>query len=102
MVSCGSKNGHQKDMCLKEVGICTQNDLTILGSIISINGVVGGYFVILMAPVLLALKNHSSNMGAWKIVYIVARSSYDIRGPKKYPTFVIQVENLGKYRNLTI
>ena len=47
MVSCGSKNGHQKDMCLKEVGICAQNDLTILGSIISINGVVGGYFVIL-------------------------------------------------------
>lgn len=48
VVKCGSKNRHQEVMCLKEVGKCAQNDdLTILGLIISINVVVGGYLVIL-------------------------------------------------------
>jgi hypothetical protein len=32
VVRCGSKNGHQKDiLCLKEIGLCTQNLLTIFG-----------------------------------------------------------------------
>ena len=32
VVRCGSKNGHQNDMCLKEIGLHAQNMLTILGS----------------------------------------------------------------------
>ena len=36
-------------------------------------------------------------MGAQKILYIVAKVSCGIRGPKNYPTFVIQVENHGKH-----
>ena len=24
MIRCGSKNGHQQDMCLKEIGLCAQ------------------------------------------------------------------------------
>ena len=31
VVSCGSKNEHQKEMCLKEIGLCAQNVRTILG-----------------------------------------------------------------------
>ena len=30
MVSCGSENGHQEDIRLKEIGLCAQNLLTIL------------------------------------------------------------------------
>ena len=44
MVRCGSKNGHQKDMCLKEIGLRAQNMLTILGSIVNIIG--GTYMTI--------------------------------------------------------
>ena len=33
MVRCGSKNGHQKDICLKQIGLCAQNMVTVLGSI---------------------------------------------------------------------
>ena len=33
MIRCGSKNGHQKVMCLKEIGLHAQNTLSILGSI---------------------------------------------------------------------
>ena len=33
VVRCGSKNGHQKDMCSKEIGLHAQNLLTIQGSI---------------------------------------------------------------------
>ena len=28
---CGSKNGYLKDTCLKEIGVCEQNMLTIFG-----------------------------------------------------------------------
>ena len=38
VVGCGSKNGYQKNMCLKEIGLHAQNLLTILGSIINIIG----------------------------------------------------------------
>ena len=31
MVTCGSKNGNQKDMCLEEIGLRTQNMLSFLG-----------------------------------------------------------------------
>ena len=31
VVRCGSKNGHQNDTCLKELGLCAQNMLTIIG-----------------------------------------------------------------------
>jgi hypothetical protein len=30
-VVCGSKNGHQKDICLNEIGLNAQNLLSILG-----------------------------------------------------------------------
>ena len=38
MVWCGSKNVHQKDMCLKEIGLHAQNKISILGSTINIIG----------------------------------------------------------------
>jgi hypothetical protein len=43
VVECGSKIGHQKDTCLKEVTLRAQNVLIILGSIINF---VGGTYVI--------------------------------------------------------
>jgi hypothetical protein len=33
VVRCGCKSGHQKDTCLKEIELHTQNVLTILGSV---------------------------------------------------------------------
>ena len=39
-VRCGFKNGHQRGMCLKEIGLCAQNLLSILRSIVSI--IIGG------------------------------------------------------------
>ena len=41
VVRCGSKNGHQKDMSLKEIGLHAQNMLTILGS--KVNMIWGTY-----------------------------------------------------------
>ena len=38
LIRCGSKNRHQKDMCLKEIGLQAQNMLTILGSIANMIG----------------------------------------------------------------
>jgi hypothetical protein len=38
VVKCGCKNGHQKDMFLKEIGLRAQNTLTVLGSIVNIIG----------------------------------------------------------------
>ena len=35
VVTCGTKNGYQKYICLKKIGICAINMITILGSIIS-------------------------------------------------------------------
>ena len=37
MVRCGFKNGHQKDTCLREIGLNVQKLLTILSSIVDIN-----------------------------------------------------------------
>jgi hypothetical protein len=36
MLRCGSKSGHQKDICLKEVELRAQNVLAFLGSIVNI------------------------------------------------------------------
>jgi hypothetical protein len=38
VIWCGSKNIYQKDMCLKVSGLCAQNMITILDSIINIIG----------------------------------------------------------------
>ena len=38
LVRCSSKNGYQKDMCLKGIGLCAQNMITILGPIVNILG----------------------------------------------------------------
>ena len=38
MVKDKCKNGHQKDMCLNEIGLSVQNMLSILGSIVNIIG----------------------------------------------------------------
>ena len=35
-VECGSKNGHQKDMCLKAIDLLVHNLLTTLNLIISV------------------------------------------------------------------
>ena len=38
VVRCGSKNGYQKDiMWLEEIGLCAQNLITILGSMVNIS-----------------------------------------------------------------
>ena len=37
VVRCGSKNGYQKDVSLKDVGLAAQNLLTILSSIVKID-----------------------------------------------------------------
>ena len=39
VVRWGSKNGHQKYMYLKEIGLRAQNMLTILGSLVNMIGV---------------------------------------------------------------
>ena len=44
MVRCRFKNGYQKDMYLKEIGLHALNSLSILGSIINI---IGGKYVII-------------------------------------------------------
>ena len=44
VVRCGSKNGFQKDMSLKEIGLGAQNTITILESIVNI--IVGTYMTI--------------------------------------------------------
>ena len=44
MVMCESKNGHQKHMCLKQIGPCAQNMPTILGSMVNMIG--GTYMTI--------------------------------------------------------
>ena len=44
VVRYGSKNGQQKDMFLKEIGLCAQVLLTILGSIV--NTIRGAYMTI--------------------------------------------------------
>ena len=36
MVSCIFKIGPQKDMCIKKIGLCGQNPLIILGSVVNI------------------------------------------------------------------
>ena len=38
VVKCGSKNGYQKDMSLKDIELFAQNLLIILGSIFNIIG----------------------------------------------------------------
>ena len=44
VVRCDSKNGFQKDMSLKEIGLGAQNTITILESIVNI--IVGTYMTI--------------------------------------------------------
>ena len=41
---CGYKNRHQKEMCLKEIGLCAQNWLAILGPIV--NKIGGTYMIV--------------------------------------------------------
>ena len=38
VVRCGSKNQHPSHMCLKEIGLCAQNMLVILGSRVNMIG----------------------------------------------------------------
>jgi hypothetical protein len=38
VVRCGSKVIHQKYMCLKEIGLCDDNMLTILESMVNMIG----------------------------------------------------------------
>ena len=42
MVRCGFKNGYEKEMYLKEIGICAQNMIIILDLTINISGGGGG------------------------------------------------------------
>ena len=44
MVGCESKNGHQNDVCRKEIGLPTQNSVTILDIMINM---IGGSCVII-------------------------------------------------------
>lgn len=38
MIGCGSKDGHQQDMCVKWIGSRVYNVLTVLSSIVKITG----------------------------------------------------------------
>lgn len=38
VVRCGPKNGYQKDLWLKEIGLCAQNMTTMLGLVVYIIG----------------------------------------------------------------
>jgi hypothetical protein len=38
VVRCGSKNKHPKDMCVKGIGLCVHNMLTIQVSMVNVNG----------------------------------------------------------------
>ena len=38
VVRCGSKNGHQENMCLEEIGLRTQLFFSILGLIVNMYG----------------------------------------------------------------
>ena len=44
MVRFGSKDGHQKDICLKEIGLRAQTIITVLGSVVNLLG--GTYMTI--------------------------------------------------------
>ena len=74
---CGSKNGHQKDMGSKEIGLNAQILSAILGLVINIffegRGRLLGHF---MVVVLLALMSHDSNMEAQNILQTLAQISY--------------------------
>ena len=38
VLRCGFKNGHQKgNMCLREIGLCAQNKLIVLGAMVNMN-----------------------------------------------------------------
>ena len=36
MVRCGSKSGHQKDLCLNEIRLCAQKVVANLGLVVNI------------------------------------------------------------------
>ena len=38
MVRCGFKNGHQKDMCLQEIGLLVENMQTVLVFVVDVIG----------------------------------------------------------------
>ena len=38
MVGCESKNWHQENTCIKEIGLRAQNTMTILGSLVNMIG----------------------------------------------------------------
>ena len=38
MVRCGFKNGHQKDMCLQEIGLLDENMRTVLVFVVDVIG----------------------------------------------------------------
>lgn len=66
-VMCEPKNDYQKDVCLKEIGLCAKNLLTIPCSTININEGVGrreeeNASLSSYGSTLLALKNHSNHM----------------------------------------
>jgi hypothetical protein len=55
VICFGSKNGYQKDMGLKEIGLHVQNMITILGSIV--NSIGRDLYDHLMSTIIFTLKN---------------------------------------------
>jgi hypothetical protein len=68
LIRCGCKNGHQKDMCLKEIGLQDQNMLTILGSIANMIGgdvydhlMSAGIFTLIISKIFLNSEDFEAN-----------------------------------------
>ena len=97
----GSKNGHQKDMYLKETGVRAKILLIILGSIVSINEG-GGLLGCFMALTLLTLKNLSSNRGAQKFPYVVAKIYITFVELRMILTLISKLRIIANSKNLTI
>jgi hypothetical protein len=87
-------------MYLKESGVRAQILLIILGSIVSING--GGLLGCFMALTLLTLKNLSSNRGAQKFPYLVAKTHITFVDPRMILTLISKLRIIANSRNLTI
>lgn len=58
LLTCGSKNGHPKNICLVDIGLCVKNFLTILDSMVNILFI--HFCDLVMAPWPPLLKIHTN------------------------------------------
>jgi hypothetical protein len=68
VVRCESRNWHQKDMCLKEIRLCAQSALTILGSIMNMIWVGGGGGSRVETPIIDHFRDFTLDLEKYKAV----------------------------------